>query len=93
VTVDYDRLHAVIEDLVGGPSDSAGDRTAAVVLAQVNALTWVRDTIGAYPVPTPIADALQAAADGLREDDRDPVDVLTRVALDAVSTYRASAAA
>jgi len=92
--VDYDRLHAVIEDLAGGPSDSAGDRTAAVVLAQVNALMWVRDTIGAYyPVPTPIADALQAAADELRDDDRDPVDVLTRVALDAVSTYRASAAA
>jgi hypothetical protein len=56
-------------------------------------LTWVRDTIGAYPVPTPIADALQAASDELRDDDRDPVDVLTRVALDAVSTYRASAAA
>jgi hypothetical protein len=34
---------------------------------------------------------LQTASDGLRDDDRDPVDVLTRVALDAVSTYRASA--
>jgi hypothetical protein len=91
--MDYDRLNAVIEDLAGGPSDSAGDRAAAVILAQVNALTWVRDTIGAYPVPTPIAGALQAAADELRDDDRDPVDVLTRVALDAVSAYRASAAA
>jgi hypothetical protein len=40
--VDYERLHAVIEDLVGGPSGSAGDRIAAVVLAQANALTWVR---------------------------------------------------
>jgi hypothetical protein len=33
MTVDYDRLHAVIEDLAGRPSDSAGDRAAAVVLA------------------------------------------------------------
>jgi hypothetical protein len=49
--------------------------------------------VGAYPVSGPIAAALQAAADELRDDERDPVEELTAVALDAVSTYRASAAA
>lgn len=92
MTVDLNRLEVVI-DALAGPRDAAGDRAAAVVLAQVNALAWARDTVGAYPVPAPIAAALQAAADELRSDARDPVEVLTKVALDAVSSYRASAAA
>jgi len=92
VTVDYNRLRAVIENLAGGPPDPAGDRAAVVVLAQVNALAWVRDTLAAYPVPAAIAAALQAAADELRDDERDPVEVLNRVALDAVGAYRAAAA-
>jgi hypothetical protein len=92
VSVDYDRLAVVIDELAG-PRDAAGDRAAAVVLAQVNALAWARDTVGAYPVPAPIAAALQVAADELRADDRDPVEVLIKVALDEVSTYRAAAAA
>jgi hypothetical protein len=90
VTVDHARLYAVIEDLAG-PTDAAGDRAAAVLHAQVAALAWVRDTTGAYPAPAPIAAAISTAAEKLRGDDRDPVDVLTRVALDAVATHRATA--
>ncbi len=92
MAVDYNRLGVVI-DALAGPRDAGGDRAAAVVLAQINALAWARDTVGAYPVPAPIAAALQAAADELRNDDRDPVEVLTRIALAAVGAYRASVAA
>ena len=92
MTVDQAHLHAVIEDLAG-PTDAAGDRAAAVLHAQVAALAWVRDTIGAYPAPAPIAAAIAGAAEELRGDDRDPVDVLTRVALDAVALYCTTAAA
>ena len=91
MTVDHPRLYAVIEDLAG-PTDAAGDRAAAVLHAQVAALAWVRDTIGTYPTPAPIAAVITMAAEQLRTDDRDPVDVLTRVALDAVPAYRAHVA-
>jgi hypothetical protein len=92
VSVDHARLQAVIEDLAG-PTDAAGDRAAAVLHAQVAALAWVRDTTGAYPAPAPIAAAIAAAAEQLRGDQRDPADVLTRVALDAVAAFRTAAAA
>ena len=92
VSEDHARLYAVIEELAG-PTDAAGDRAAAVLLAQVAALAWARDTLGEYPVPDSVAVAISAAAMQLREDDRDPVDVLTRVALDVVAAYRATAAA
>jgi len=88
VSVDHARLQAVIEDLAG-PTDAAGDRAAAVLHARVAALAWVRDTTGAYPAPAAIA----AAAEQLRGDQRDPADVLTRVALDAVAAFRTAAAA
>lgn len=89
---DHARLCAVIEELAG-PTDAAGDRAAAVLHAQVAALAWVRDTVGAYPAPAPIAAAISTAAAQLRGDERDPVDVLTRVALDAVAAYRCTVAA
>lgn len=92
VTVDHARLYAVIEDLAG-PTDAAGDRAAAVLHAQIAALAWARDTVGAYPVPAPIMAAIAMAAEQLRCDDRDPVDVLTRVALDTVAAYRTAVAA
>jgi hypothetical protein len=92
MTVDHDRLYAVIEDLAG-PTDAAGDRAAAVLHAHVAALAWVRDTIGVYPAPAPIAEAIATAAAQLRDDDRDAVDVLIRVAVDAVSAYRTTVAA
>jgi hypothetical protein len=63
-----------------------------VLHTQVAALAWVRDTTDTYPAPAPIAASI-AAAEQLRGDERDPVDVLTRVALDAVAAFRAAAAA
>ncbi|MCW3843706.1 hypothetical protein ONA70_26745 [Micromonospora yasonensis] len=92
MTIDRAHLYAVIEDLAG-PTNAAGDRAAAVLHAQIAALAWVRDTIGAYPVPAPIAAAITTAAEQLRSDQRDPIDVLTRVALDAVARHRTTAAA
>ena len=91
VSEDHARLYAVIEELAG-PTDAAGDRAAAVLHAHV-ALAWVRDTLGEYPVPDAVAAAISAAAQQLRADNSDPVDVLTRVALDAVTVYRATVAA
>lgn len=92
VTIDRAHLYTVIEDLAG-PTSAAGDRAAAVLQAQVAALAWARDTLGAYPVPASVATAIAAAAEQLRSDERDPVDVLTRLALDAVARYRTTAAA
>ncbi|WP_239313386.1 MULTISPECIES: hypothetical protein [unclassified Frankia] len=92
VTIDHARLHAVIEELAG-PTDPAGDRAATVLHAQVAALAWVRDTLGTYPAPVPIATMITKAAAELRHDDRDPVDVLTRVALAAVAAHRTAAVA
>jgi hypothetical protein len=89
---DHARLYAVIEELAG-PTDAAGDRAAAVLHAHVAVLAWVRDTLGEYPVPDAVAAAISAAAQQLRADNSDPVDVLTRVALDAVTVYRATVAA
>ena len=80
MTVDYDRLHAVIENLAGGPSDSAGDRAAAVVLAQVNAFEVGPRHDRRLPGTDGDRRRVAGAADELPGDDRDPVDVLTRVA-------------
>lgn len=54
MTIDRARLYEVVKELAG-PTNAAGDRAAAVLQAQVATLAWVRETIGDYPAPTPIA--------------------------------------
>ncbi|WP_239338005.1 MULTISPECIES: hypothetical protein [unclassified Frankia] len=91
---DRSRAHAVVDDLLGQP-DQAADRAVAVLHAQAAALAWVRDTTGLYPAPPSIAAALNSAAGRLRTgaDDRDPVAVLGRAAIDALAAHRAGAVA
>jgi hypothetical protein len=93
-TADLSRTHALIDELFG-PTDAAADRSVAVIHAQAAALAWVRDVTGVYPAPTAVAAELDRIAKQLRsaDDDRDPVAVLGQAAVDALATYRASAAA
>jgi hypothetical protein len=93
-TEDRTRAHALVDDLLG-PSDQAADRAIAVLNAHAAALAWVRDTTGLYPAPPSIAAELSRVAGRLRTgvDDRDPVAVLGRAAIDVLAAHRASAVA
>ncbi len=91
---DRSRAHALVGDLLG-ESDQCAERAVAVLNAHAAALAWVRDTIGVYPAPAGIAAELNNVAGRLRSgvDDRDPVAVLGRAAVEALAAHRASAAA
>ncbi|WP_205447157.1 hypothetical protein [Candidatus Frankia alpina] len=75
--------------------DAAWKGVVAVLHAHAAALAWVRDSVGLYPVPLEIAAVLNDLDGQLRDvgDDRDPVAVLGRAAVDALAAYRAAAAA
>ncbi|WP_322761569.1 hypothetical protein, partial [Frankia sp. Cr2] len=81
---DRSRAHALVGDLLG-ESDQFSERAVAVLNAHAAALAWVRDTIGVYPAPAGIAAELNNVAGRLRSgaDDRDPVAVLGRAAVEA----------
>jgi hypothetical protein len=86
--VDPADLQAYIFKVFGTP-DAAARRAVDVLHAQGEALAWVRDTTGRYPSPKPVATAIQAAADALREvdDERDPRQILSAVAEEALAAY------
>lgn len=83
-------LHAWIDEVFGTP-DAAACRVVDVIEAQVDALAWVRDTTGCYPSPKPVAAAIQEAANGLRgvDDERDPRQVLSAIAAEALAAHMA----
>jgi hypothetical protein len=83
-------LHAFIDRVFGTP-DAAARRVVDVLHAQGEALAWVRDTTGRYPSPKPVAAAIQQAANGLRgvDDTRDPNQILSTVAAEALGAYMA----
>jgi hypothetical protein len=76
-------------DKIFGPPDAAARRAVDILHAQGAALAWVRDTTGRYPSPRPVADAIQEAATALRrvDDERDPREVLSAVAAEALAAY------
>lgn len=90
---DRERALALVEELIG-PSDERADRAVAVLNAQAAALDWARQVAGTYPAPRAVSAELARVAAKLRsgEDDRDPVAVLGRCAVDAMAALRASAA-
>lgn len=85
-------LHTFIDRVFGTP-DAAARRVVDVLEAQATALAWVRDTTGRYPSPRPVAAAIQEAANGLRDvdDKRDPHQVLSAVAAEALAAHMAKA--
>ncbi|WP_345072719.1 hypothetical protein [Phytohabitans flavus] len=88
--LDPAELHAFIDRVFGTP-DAAACRVVDVLEAQADALAWVRDTTGRYPSPKPVAAAVQEAATGLRgvDDKRDPRQILSTVAVEALAAYMA----
>ncbi|GAA4448055.1 hypothetical protein [Phytohabitans houttuyneae] len=88
---DRARALALVERICG-PLDVATRRTGAVLQAHGAALAWVRETTGRYPSPRPVADAIQQTAARLRDvaDDRDPHQVLLRVAEEALAEHMAA---
>jgi len=89
------RSHALIDSIFGltpdAEADAAAARAVAVIHAQAEALGWVHDATGTYPAPRPVSDAIAEAAARLRSgDDRDPVAVLRRVAVESLAEHRAS---
>jgi hypothetical protein len=89
--IDPADLHAWIDKVFGTP-DAAARRAVDVIHAQGEALAWVRDTTGRYPSPKPVAAAIQEAADGLRDvdDKRDPKQILSAVAAEALAAHMAA---
>jgi len=85
-------LHAFIDRVFGTP-DAAARRVVDVLEAQAAALAWVRDTTGRYPSPRPVAAAIQEAANGLRDvnDERDPNQILSAIAAEALAAHMAGA--
>jgi hypothetical protein len=86
--VDPADLQAYIFKVFGTP-DAAARRAVDVLHAQGEALAWVRDTTGRYPSPKPVAAAIQEAANSLRDvdDQRDPQQILSGVAAEALAAY------
>jgi Arc/MetJ-type ribon-helix-helix transcriptional regulator len=89
------RSHALIDSIFGltpdTDADAAAARAVAVIHAQAEVLRWVHDVTGAYPAPRSVSDAVAAAATLMRStDDRDPVTVLRKVAVDSLAAHRAS---
>ncbi|WP_241835439.1 hypothetical protein [Pseudofrankia asymbiotica] len=84
------KAHALVRALFG-PSDAAADRSVDVLGAHAAALAWIREAVGSYPTPLPIATRLEQVAADLRApgDDRDPALTLGHAALDALTAYRA----
>jgi hypothetical protein len=78
-------------DKVFGTPDAAACRVVEVIEAHVAALAWVRHTTGRYPSPRPVAAAIQEAANGRRsvDDKRDPNEILSAVAAEALGAYMA----
>src|SRR5262245_61672158 len=85
------RAVALVQELFG-LSDPVADHVVEVLHAQGAALEWVREKIGTYPAPRPVAAHLEAVAQRLRSgvDRRDPVVALQEAAEEALATYQAT---
>jgi len=81
-----------VVDRICGPLDEATHRAGRLLEAHAAALAWVRETTGHYPSPRPVADAIRQAAASLRDgsDERDPGEVLSAVAAEALAAYLAA---
>jgi hypothetical protein len=93
------RFQATVEKLFG-PSDEKAEFAVSVIFAQGDALAWVRDQLGVYPCPRPIAERLQDLATELKAKvydgglanvaGIDPAEVLGQAARDLLAEYRAT---
>ena len=83
--VDRARAHAVVDELVG-PTDTAGDRSVAVLHAHAAALAGIRRALHGAATPPAVAERLNRLAHRLRTHDldRDPDEAFESCAAEAV---------